>query len=235
MSGFETVIPGGDGAPDARAYAALPAGAKRGMVVLPEVYGRQPEIDRVVERFAGAGYAAVEPDLFSTGPKPICIVRCMRAVATGEGVAAEQVRRATAWLRGKTGLPDEKIGVIGFCLGGGFALAIGRGYGAVSTNYGALPKDELLRGLPPVIGCYGGRDQILGNKGPVLEARLRSLGIPVETHTFPEVGHSFLTDGHHPIGDRVNQVLMGWVPYNPTVAEEAWRRILAFFDTHLPA
>ena len=42
---------------------------------------------------------------------------------------------------------------MGFCLGGGFALAMGQGWGAVSANYGDVPRDDLLRGLPPTIAC----------------------------------------------------------------------------------
>ena len=53
-------------------------------------------------------------------------------------------------------------------------------------------------GSGPTIGCYGGRDLLFGKMGPVLEARLAPLGVDVETHTFADAGHSFLTDGHHP-------------------------------------
>jgi len=57
-------LPAIDSAPAVPLFAILPSEAPRGIVVLYEIFGRQPEIDRVVERFADAGYAAVAPDLF---------------------------------------------------------------------------------------------------------------------------------------------------------------------------
>jgi carboxymethylenebutenolidase len=203
------------------------------VVVLHEVFGRQPEIDRVVERFAAAGYAAVAPDLMSAGPKPLCIARCMRAMATGEGEPVEQVRRTGDWLRAEAGLPADKVGVIGFCMGGGFALAVARHFAAVSTNYGVVPDDKVLKGAPPAIGCYGARDRMFVPYARLLEERMKRLGVPVETHVFPDVGHSFLTDGNHPVASFLVRPLMGIVPYNPAVAEEGWRHILGFFDRQL--
>jgi carboxymethylenebutenolidase len=89
-----------------------------------------------------------------------------------------------------------------------------------------------MRGLGPVIGCYGARDRMFGANGPKLEARLRPLGVEVETHTFAEVGHSFLTDGEHPIANRFTSPLLR-ISYDPAVAEDGWRRIFAFFERHL--
>jgi carboxymethylenebutenolidase len=231
MTGVEVTLPG---KPETPAYLVTPAGARRGVVVIHEIYGRQPEIDRVVERFGDAGWAAIAPDLFAWAPQAICIMRTMAALARGEGQAFDQVRRAKAWLEG-AGLPAQKIGVIGFCLGGGFALAIGREFATVSTNYGVIPPKERLRGLPPTIGCYGGKDRIFAPRAAELKEKLDALRVPCETHLFEDVGHSFLTDGNHPIGNILGGPLMGVVPYNPTVAEEGWRRIMAFFDKHLPA
>jgi carboxymethylenebutenolidase len=218
-----------DGKP---AYAVLPPTAQRGVVVIHEVLGRQPEIDRVAHRFADAGYAAVAPDLFSDGPRAVCIARAIRATQTGKGPQIEQLRRARQWLCGRTGIEPRAVGVIGFCLGGGFALAAGSGWGAHSTNYGDIPSADVMRGIGPVIGCYGGRDRVFGKHARKLEARLRPLGVPVETHTFPEVGHSFLTDGEHPVLNALSRSILQ-IAYDPQTAEEGWRRILEFFDRHL--
>lgn len=217
---------------EAPAYAVLPAAPKRGVVIIHEVLGMQPEIKRVAHRFADAGYAAVAPDLFWDGPRPLCIARAVRALSSGRGPQYDQIRDARAWLCARTGVEEARVGLIGFCMGGGFALAAGAGWGAVSTNYGPLPTTERMRGIGPVIGCYGGRDRVFGGYAKKLEERLEPLGVEVETHTFPTVGHSFLTDGSHPVAAFCTRPFIR-VSYDPAVAEEGWAKILAFFDRHL--
>jgi carboxymethylenebutenolidase len=213
-------------------YAALPEGATRGVVVIHEIFGRQPEIDRVVERFAAAGYAAVGPDLFHDGSKLGCIRRALATISSGEGVFAERIGEAQRWLFEHAKLDEAHVGVIGFCIGGGLALAVGRRFAAVSTNYGDLPPPEVLRGSPPIIGCYGGRDRLFHRNAVRLRERMETLGEQPEVHVFPTVGHSFLTDGHHPIATAMSWPLFH-IRWDPEVAEDGWTKILGFFDQTL--
>jgi carboxymethylenebutenolidase len=229
---IDTTLPSEGASPKIPIYARLPQGARRGVVVIHEIFGRQPEIDGVVDAFAQRGYAAVAPDLLSHGPHIICLVRAFAAIARGEGAQIEQIRATRRWLIANAGLDERHIGLIGFCLGGGFALAAGQGWGAVSTNYGDIPPDDVMRGLGPVIGCYGGRDRMFAKHGAQLQARLQKLNIECETHTFPEAGHAFLTSGHHPIAAFISRPFLR-VEYNPEIARAAWERIFAFFDRHL--
>ncbi|MDO9017894.1 MAG: dienelactone hydrolase family protein [Deltaproteobacteria bacterium] len=77
-------------------YAHVPAGATRGGVVVHEIFGRQPDIERVVDRFATRGYAAVAPDLFHQGALP-CIRAVFAAMRSGEEVApVRQAQNAAA-------------------------------------------------------------------------------------------------------------------------------------------
>lgn len=232
MSGAEVRIPRPDGSATT-AYASLPAGAERGVVVIHELFGRQPEIDRVVDRFAAAGYAAVGPDLFANHFKPACLRRALATIGSGDGPFAEQLDEAKRWLGRESSVDEQRIGVIGFCIGGGLALAVGRRFAAVSTNYGDVPPDEVLRGSPPIIACYGGRDRIFRRNGERLRQRLRTLGqAEPEVHTYDSVGHSFLTDGEHPIAVALTWPLFQ-IRYDPSVAEHAWGEILGFFDRTL--
>jgi carboxymethylenebutenolidase len=230
----EVTIPGDEaqGDPASPAVALLPTGSVRGMVVIHEIFGRQPEIDRVVHRFADAGYAAVAPDLFFAG-KLRCLRQVMRSMQAAEDTAPlRQARRARAWLCAESGVQERKVGLIGFCFGGMFALAAGRGWGAVSTNYGGVPTTEVMRGIGPVIGCYGGRDRSVRGKGEQLQARLAPLGITPEIHVYPEAGHSFLTDGHHPVMRALSWPMMRLGFHEPS-ASDAWPKILDFFHRHL--
>ncbi len=229
--GVEVRIPAGDGAPETPAFAILPPGARRGVVVIHEIFGRQPEIDRVVARFADAGYAAVAPDLFDRGA-----FRCLREVfgAIRKGVtdvvAVRQGRNARAWLCEQTGLPPEQVGLIGFCFGGGYALIAGAGWAAVSTNYGPVPKAAAMQGLGPVVACYGSRDVGMRKAPEQLQQRLAEVGHePAEVHSF-DAGHSFLTDRPMKLLKHVPGPAFG---NYPEARAEGWQHILRFFDRHL--
>lgn len=226
---MEVTIPAGDGAPTTPAFAIVPEGARRGAVVIHEIFGRRPEIDRVVERFAQAGYAAVAPDLFHRG-RFTCLREMFTAMKTGQGVSVTQGKNARSWLCEKAGIEPSKVGLIGFCFGGGFALMAGSGWAAVSTNYGVVPSAEALRGIGAVIGCYGTRDKSMRSSPEKLERRLRKIDHdPAEIHFF-DAGHSFLTDAD--AGWRKIIPMMSLGDY-PDARDEGWRRIFAFFERHL--
>ncbi len=222
----------GSGVPSTPAYVALPEGAARyGIVVIHEVFGRQPDIDRACDRIAREGCAAVAPDLATRG-KLMCMFDMMRALKTGKGTPVEQTLAARRWLAREASLPHERIALLGFCAGGGFALAAGRGWAAVSTNYGSVPELDVLEGVGPVVGCYGGRDRMFGrNKAALLGERLTKLGVRHEIHIEPEAGHSFLTDGAHPMA----RILMPVMAFRdlPEARERGWSKIFAFFDAQL--
>lgn len=213
-------------------HAFVHPGAKRGVVVVHEIFGMQPEILRAGERIAQQGYAVVVPDLFAGGARFACLVRAVRATASGEGKPIEQLFTARDWLAAHARIDGGHIGVVGFCMGGGLALAAGRGFGAVSTNYGQVPKTKVMEGIGPVIGCYGAKDLHFRGKARTLAQRLTTLGVPHETHVFDDVGHSFLTDGHHPVAQMLN-IGMGLGHQDPVTREEGWRRIFTFLDQHL--
>jgi carboxymethylenebutenolidase len=225
----EVTLPAGDGAPETPAVAMLPESAKRGVVVIHEIFGRQPEIDRVVERFAAAGYAAVAPDLFRRG-KLACMRDIFRAMRTGDGVPVRQGRNARAWLCARAGIEVARVGLIGFCFGGGYALTAGAGWGAISANYGQVPAETAMRGIGPTIACYGSRDKTLSKAPDKLRARLAAVGQnDSEVHVF-DAGHSFLTDGKPHLIQKLMPMGFGDCP---GARDEAWRRILAFFQSHL--
>jgi carboxymethylenebutenolidase len=228
-AGFELTIPASGGAPETPAFASVPVGARRGVVVIHEIFGRQPEIDRVVDRFAAAGYAAVAPDLFRQG-KFACLRDVFRLMKTGDGVTAQQGRNARAWLCQQAGFTAEHVGLIGFCFGGGYAMSAGAGWGAVSANYAHLPSHKAMNGIGPVIACYGSRDKTLRRAPSQLRERLASMGLgDSEVHVF-DAGHSFLTDAKPRPLQKI--LPMGFGNY-PEARADAWTKIFAFFDRHL--
>ncbi|MFI5308105.1 MAG: dienelactone hydrolase family protein [Polyangiales bacterium] len=227
-------IPGDDSRGDrpSPAVAALAKGATRGMVVIHEIFGRQPEIDRAALRFAEAGYAVVAPDLFHEG-KLRCIRALMQSMQRAEDTAPlRQASRARDWLCAQSGIASNKVGLIGFCFGGMFALAAGRNFGAVSCNYGEVSATEAMRGIGKVIACYGGRDRSMRGRGELLRKRLEPLGVTPEVLFYPDAGHSFLTDGHHPVASALSWPFMHIAFHEPS-ANDAWPKIMDFFARSL--
>lgn len=206
------------------------------VIVLYEVFGTRPEMVAAAQRFADDGYLAVLPDVLGgTGLR--CLARAMREIAAGRpGAVTANVESTRAWLAARSDVDGRRLGVAGFCMGGGFALLYAgtgpSGVRAAGVNYGAIPKDDdALRGACPVVASYGGRDRALGAKGAGLGDRLCALGVANDVHVYPEAGHSFMTQGHHPLAELL---LVPLHPgYAPGAAADAWRRMLRFFDQHV--
>ena len=92
-----------------------------GVVVIHDIYGFSTDLKRHCQRFANAGYVAIAPDLYQ-GRSPGCVVKTLTSMATGKGFAYEVVDAARSLLAARPDVDANRIGVAGFCMGGGFAL-----------------------------------------------------------------------------------------------------------------
>jgi carboxymethylenebutenolidase len=208
-----------------------------GVIVLHEIFGPQPEILEVADRFADRGYGTLAPDLFSAGTRLGCLMRAMLESSRGRpGRTTAAVEASRAWLAARPEIDADRLAIIGFCMGGGFALTYAAGapagLRAAAVNYGQVPAEaEQLRKVCPVVGSYGGRDRVMGREGGRLREHLGQLGIEHDVKTYPDAGHSFMTDGHHPIGRLV--FLPMHIGHEPRAAEDAWARVFAFFEQHI--
>lgn len=229
------------GSPSLRGYLAKPAGQGPfpGVVMIHEVFGLNDQIRRQADRLARAGYLTLALDLFSDGGRRRCLVGTMRAMAARTGRPFIDIATARAWLQ-ESELCNGRTGVIGFCMGGGFALLVARdGFDAASVNYGRLPGKkqqdlvEALRGACPIVANYGGADVSLKGTADRLESALDQLGIEHSVKEFPGAGHAFLNDEElGPAFLRPLMRVMGVGP-DPDSTPEAWQRIEDFFARHL--
>ena len=219
-----------------RGALILPAGDGQhpGLVVLHEALGLNADIRRIAGRLAAEGYAALAPDLYSHGNKALCLTRVMLETVAGAAPLSD-IQATRDHLSAIPGVDPDRVGVIGFCQGGGFALAFaatGQAK-AAAVNYGAVPKKrEALAGVCPVVASYGGRDTMFAKHGRRLEEYLEALGVAHDVKIYDQAGHSFLSYDNIPrwMARFPNPLQNG---YDEAAAEDAWSRILAFFHQHL--
>ncbi len=207
-----------------------------GVIVVHEIYGLNDDIRRIAGRFADAGYPAIAPDLFARGPRLLCVARAMRDLRRGTGDAFDDLEAARAWLAERPEVDASRIGVAGFCMGGGFALlfAVRAPVGAAAPFYGDVPKRaDDLDGVAPVVASYGGRDRIFAPHAERLRSHLTELGVPHDVKVYPGAGHSFMNEHDGGLLETVGRVGPMKVGFDPEASEDAWRRVLDFFAVHL--
>src|SRR5206468_8584979 len=175
-----------------------PGGARRpAVIVIHELFGLNDAIRRMTGRFADLGYVALAPDLYDAGsPRLLCIARTMLALRRKDGPAFADLEAARTWLAARPEVDPRRIGVVGFCLGGGFALlyAVRAPLRAAGVFYGDVPATaDALRGVCPVVAGYGARDRLFAGQGRRLETLLTELDVPHDVRLYPDAGHSYMS------------------------------------------
>ena len=231
-------MPNGVTTPELHGYLAKPDGTGPwpGVVVIHEALGINNDIRHQTDLLAERGFLAVAVDLFSAGGVLRCLRRTFANLLSGTGPAFGDIEAARQYVAAH---PDStgKVGVIGFCMGGGFALlAATRGFDASAPNYGPLPKNaaDVLAGACPVVGSYGGSDRTMRNAAAKLDNALTTADVVHDVKEYPGAGHSFMN--RHPIGpfgpfNRLEKVV--GLHHDPAATKDAWARITDFFGTHL--
>ena len=226
------------------AYFAKPGTAPPwpGVVVVHDFTGMSHDLRAQADWLAEAGFAAVAPDLYYWGSRLSCLRTIMRDIGERRGRTFDDIGAARSWLGDQDGC-SGRMGVIGFCMGGGYALALAPdpSYSAASVNYGGCPSDaeDWLPGACPIVGSFGGADTSpLGRRaGRRLGRVLTELEVPHDVKIYPGVGHGFMND-HEPANATLLLRFLANISgtkHDEEATQDARRRITAFFDTYLRA
>ena len=211
------------------AYLAKPEGKGPfpAVIVIQEWWGLNDWIKQQADALAREGYLALAPDLYrgkvTSDPKEAH--QLMSGLSEDRALA--DLKAAYDHLRSLDAVRKDRIGVIGWCMGGRYALRLAveqPALAAAVAYYGAPPTDAaaIARIKAPVLGNFGAED-----KGPApetvreFEAAMKKAGKSVDVKIYPGAGHAFAN---------VNNP---WGGYRKEAAEDAWSRTLAFFGRHL--
>ena len=208
-------------------YLAQPQGGGKapGVIVIQEWWGLVPQIERVCDRLADAGFAALAPDLFhgETAKAPDQAGKLMMAMNIGQ--TEQDLRGAVKYLLGQPFVSGRKVGTVGFCMGGAlslFAASKNPEVGACVVFYGGHPnvQPDLLNLQAPVLGLYGGKDGfVTPDAVHQLDAELTRLGKRHEFHTYANADHAFANE------EGPN--------YNAAATKDAWERTVKFLRSEL--
>lgn len=210
-------------------YFAKPkaAGTYPGMIVIHENRGLLPHIEDVVRRAAKEGFVALGVDLLSrAGGTARLTDPAQVSAALGNAKPEEFVADLSAgiaFIQQDPSIKKEKIGVMGFCFGGGYSyrLAVGNPQVLSATPfYGpAPPAEQVPNTKAAILGIYAGNDERINASIPGLEDALKKAGKTYEIKTYPGVNHAF----HNDTGAN----------WNEAAAVDAWKTVIAWHKKHL--
>ncbi len=209
------------------AYLTRPEGPGPfpGIVVIHEANGLNDNIKEIARRLTQEGYAALAVDLFAGQNRVVCMARLMGGWLLNplDNGGITDLKAAMDYFAAQPFLDPRRLGAIGFCMGGGLAIAWACNdprLKVIAPFYAANPRPlEAARRLCPVVGSYPDPDFTTA-QGKALDEFLDKTDVPHDIKIYPGSRHSFFNDQNPRT-------------YNAAAAADAWGRILKFFKLHL--
>ncbi len=196
------------------------------LVVIHEWWGLVPWVKEQAEKFAAQGYVALAPDLYhgksATDPKEA--YKLMSDLSRGHGV--RDVQAAYNYLASQPDVDAQKIGAVGWCMGGGYSLQLAihePRLAACVVNYGELPTDPkaIEQIKAHVLGNFGGLDHgITPAKVQAFEKAMKADGKNINVKIYPDANHAFENPNNKG-------------GYRPQAARDAEARTLKFLNKNL--
>jgi carboxymethylenebutenolidase len=211
-----------------------------GVVIIPDVWGVSDLYRRVAQRLVQAGFATLVVDQYRyTGRAGLTAATALPFIAgLDDRLVLRAVQEAIDALAQSAAVGGRKVGLVGFCMGGQYALLAAcscRGLSAVAPFYGMVryaagldpakkprqPLDAIPDLTCPLLGLYGAEDSLIPLADvEELKRRLAQTRHAHELHVYAGAGHAFLND------TRADA-------YRPEAAEAAWARLVPFLRREL--
>jgi carboxymethylenebutenolidase len=211
-------------------WLAWPAGEPTddlpALIVIHEWWGLNDNIKQTSERLAAEGYVTLAVDLYrgESAETPKSAMQLMQGLNAEADAGVENLAAAYEYLHNAMGL--EKVGIVGWCLGGRWSLLaslrLPEDIDAAVIYYGGVTDDKAqLETLQmPILGHFAAKDPIVPPATVVaFRAALDELDKDADVYIYPDTKHAFA----NPSG----------LAYNPEAAEQAWARTTDFFAKHL--
>ena len=209
-------------------FLALPEGPSKhpALVVIHEWWGLNDQIKDETRKFAGQGYVALAVDLYrgKVATTPDEAHELMRGVPDDRGI--RDLEAAFAYLGARPDVKADKIGSVGWCMGGGWSIKLAMSepkLAACAVNYGSLPTEapSIAKIKAPVLGNFGADDRgITPDSVHAFEAAMKAAGKSCDVKIYDGAGHAFENPNNKD-------------GYRPQAAADAWSRMTAFFKTTL--
>ena len=209
-------------------YLAQPADgqAHPGVVVIQEWWGLVPHIKDVAERFAREGFVALAPDLYHGQAADEPDEARKLAMALDAQRAVQEIAGAARCLKKMQHVAPSKVGVVGWCMGGGLSLSTAAHHadliGAAVAFYGRpLTTGDTAKLEMPVLGLYAEHDHGIPVEAVhAFAAEMDEQHVRHEIHIYPGTSHAFFNDTRPQI-------------YDAAAAQDAWQKTLAWFRNYL--
>lgn len=211
-----------------RGFLALPEGGGKhpALIVIHEWWGLNDQVKEYTQKFAAQGYVSLAMDLYrgKVATSPDEAHELMRGLPEDRGI--RDLKAAFAYLAARPDVKAEKIGVVGWCMGGGWAIKLAvhePKLAACIVNYGPLPTDpeNIAKIKAPVLGNFGAEDRgIPPSAVRAFEKSMKEAGKSVDIKIYDGAGHAFESPNNKE-------------GYRPEAAADAWNRMFAFLKRTL--
>jgi carboxymethylenebutenolidase len=209
-------------------YLVLPesGGKHPAMLVIHEWWGLNDWVKEQARSLAEQGYVALAVDLYrgQVAYDPSLAHELMRGMPQDRAV--RDLKAAFDYLAARPDVNKEKIGSVGWCMGGGFSLLLAVDeprLAACVVNYGSMPTDsaDIQKIQAPVLGNFGAEDRgIPPSAVEAFERAMKAANKSLDVKVYPGAGHAF-ENPNNKLG------------YREVAAEDAWKRALTFLDHNL--